>query len=373
VRLGSKVSAVLALWLLLAGCGGSSEAVKEETTAPETATTESPKLIRLTDDLDDPRRGAPTFTVSPDGKKVAFGSVSTQDDNPGIYVVGSDGTGLTNNLASGGNPIWSPDGKKILFGSSREGNPEIYIMDSDGSNQTNLTNNPGRSDVPGTPFDGGAVFSPEGGEIAFVNSRDGNHEIYMMNSDSTSQTNRTNDPGSADTDPAFSLDGKKIVFRKCPLRGGTCHFYVMSSDGTNQILAANDVGARTPFLSPDGEKLAFRHPDQAGSLKIYLTDVDRFNPISLTDQLGTFVSHPVFLPDGRIAFVSNPAHDDEIYTINQDGTGQTNLTNDPTANDGGGGDKGPSFSADGKKMAFLKAHYDESGNYISEIYLMNLQ
>ena len=38
-------------------------------------------------------------------------------------------------------PAWSPDGKKIVFTSNRDGNSEIYVMNADGSGQTNLTRN----------------------------------------------------------------------------------------------------------------------------------------------------------------------------------------------------------------------------------------
>jgi len=37
-------------------------------------------------------------------------------------------------------PVWSPDGSRIVFTSSRDGNSEIYVMDADGQNLTNLTN-----------------------------------------------------------------------------------------------------------------------------------------------------------------------------------------------------------------------------------------
>ena len=62
--------------------------------------------------------------------------------------------------ADGGNqqdssPSWSPDGKRIVFMSKRDGNTEVYVMDADGGNLQNLTNNPGGDSGPAwlnTPF-----------------------------------------------------------------------------------------------------------------------------------------------------------------------------------------------------------------------------
>ena len=48
---------------------------------------------------------------------------------------------LTNNSATDHGPSWSPDGLKIVFHSDRDGDHEIYVMNTDGSNPTNITNN----------------------------------------------------------------------------------------------------------------------------------------------------------------------------------------------------------------------------------------
>ncbi|MBU7017477.1 MAG: PD40 domain-containing protein, partial [Theionarchaea archaeon] len=60
-------------------------------------------------------------------------------------VMDSDGSNLknvTNNPARDFEPSWSPDSKRIVFVSDRDGNMEIYCMNADGSNLKNLTNNP---------------------------------------------------------------------------------------------------------------------------------------------------------------------------------------------------------------------------------------
>ena len=55
---------------------------------------------------------------------------------------------LTNNASDDWSPSWSPDGKRIVFSSERDGDREIYVMDADGGNPQNLTNNPHRDGDP---------------------------------------------------------------------------------------------------------------------------------------------------------------------------------------------------------------------------------
>ena len=51
-------------------------------------------------------------------------------------------TRLTNHPQGDGLPAWSPDGRRIVFTSDRDGNWDIYVMNADGSNMTRLTNHP---------------------------------------------------------------------------------------------------------------------------------------------------------------------------------------------------------------------------------------
>ena len=96
----------------------------------------------------------------------------------------------------GGGP--SVPSEKIAFTSSRDGNYEIYVMNSDGTGQTRLTNNAASDEFPS--------FSADGSKIAFASCRDGNWEIYVMNSDGSGQTNLTNN-AARDEDPSFGIVG----------------------------------------------------------------------------------------------------------------------------------------------------------------------
>jgi Tol biopolymer transport system component len=125
---------------------------------------------------------------SPDGKRIVFDT--TRDGNSEIYVMNANGTNqtrLTRNPASDVKPSWSPDGKQIAFQTNRDGNDEIYVMSPvAGARAIDITVNPSRDADP--------AWSPNGRQIAFDTNRDGNDEIYVMNRNGTQQTRLTADP-----------------------------------------------------------------------------------------------------------------------------------------------------------------------------------
>ena len=82
--------------------------------------------------------------------------------------------------------------ERIAFTSMRDGNNEIYAMDTDGKNKRRLTNNKASDSAP--------AWSPNGQKIAFVSRRDNNNEIYIMDTDGSNQTRLTNNSGNSDDD-----------------------------------------------------------------------------------------------------------------------------------------------------------------------------
>ena len=270
--------------------------------------------------------------------------VSKRDGNREIYVMDADGGNqqrLTNHPDNDWNPSWSPDGKRIVFHSNRDGHvhvihgrptSEIYVMDTDGGNPQNLTNNPGNDISPS--------WSPDGKRIAFSSDRDwdkGDHnsEIYVMDADGRNPQNLTNDLN-ADYSPSWYPDGKRIVFSS--RRDGhfenefgiTEEIYVMDADGGNQQrLTENRKNDWHPSWSPDGKRIAFA-ADRKGrfeNFEIYVMDADGGNQQRLTENR-VYDYSPSWSPDGkRIAFTSERDGNSEIYVMDADGGNQRNLTN----------------------------------------------
>ena len=178
------------------------------------------------------------------GQRIASGKRASDDS--------SEPRNLTNHEQADSWPAWSFDGQHIAFSSNRDGNFEIYVMDSDGSDGSNprrLTDNLASDRHP--------AWSPDGQHIAFSSNRDGNNnnDIYVMGSDG-SAPRRLTDNLASDEFPAWSSDGQHIAFSSS--RDGNYEIYVMGSDGSApRRLTDNLASDRHPAWSPDGRHIAF--------------------------------------------------------------------------------------------------------------------
>ena len=101
---------------------------------------------------------------------------------------------------------YSPDGKQIVFCSTRDGNPELYLMDADGSNVRRLTNAP--------RYDGGPFFSPDGRWIVFRSDRgkEGFLQIYVIGVDGKNETPLTDNPNTVNWAPYWHPTEPYIIW-----------------------------------------------------------------------------------------------------------------------------------------------------------------
>ena len=100
--------------------------------------------------------------------------------------------------------VFSPDGKRIAFGSDRSGSVEIWTCNSDGTNQAQLTSL--QAADAGTPS-----WSPDGTTIAFDARLEGHGDIFVISADGGSPRRLTTEPVDNNV-PTWSRDGKWIYF-----------------------------------------------------------------------------------------------------------------------------------------------------------------
>jgi TolB protein len=249
---------------------------------------------------------------------IAFGlrSGNTQDD---IWMIGIDDhnlTQLTNYPGSEWLLDWSPDSTQVLFTSDRDGRVDLYLINRDGTNLTRLTDSKEREEY--------ASFSPDGSKILFIQwNEEVNGEIWVMNKDGSQKTNLTNTPTS-EFSASWSPDGSKIVYVGYESEQGV-QIYTMNADGSNRNRLTSGRNNYYPVWSPDGTKILF---------------------VSERDS-----SEEMIFPDNT-----------EIYLMNSNGTGQKRLTRNP------GNDCYPSFSPDGRKIAFINVAFQNANG---RIYVMN--
>lgn len=206
-----------------------------------------------------------------------------------------------------------------------------------------------------------AAFPGGNGKIAYVKNLDGNFEIFTVNPDGTGETNISNNANS-DNSPDWSPDGAKVAFARSGVGGG---LFTMNADGSGQALVPNTGGVIAATIisnvswSPDGGRIAF---GGGGRINVIDADGTGLTPVGPT---GAQVSQPEWSPDGtRIAFVVAEDPTDlngtDVWVMNADGTGATNLTSSP-----GVRDVAPDWAPDGSRIIYA------SGAFGAELWAMD--
>lgn len=225
-------------------------------------------------------------------------------DAPGVASVAEDGTvtgtgfghARVTATASGGKSATADayvEGELLLAG-TRGGGSKLQLYWMDRSNLADLrraTSDTGQAMDPS--------FSPDGSRIAFVSSRDGNSEIYVMDTDGSNQTRVTNDP-LADGRPVFTADGTALIFQS--QRGGKIGIYTAGLDGSGVRPLAADSTSQTPTVSPDGGTIAYASVRNK-NYDIWLMGRDGANQRPFTKTTDRNETEPRFLRDGSLAFL----------------------------------------------------------------------
>lgn len=251
------------------------------------------------------RTGRPGDNVepdwSPDGTRLAFNT--TRGGSPEVLYEYDVTTGTTRQLVAcerpcltDWDPAYSPDGERIAFERGLRplvnGVPSdcgIWIADLRTGRQRQLTS---QTEPPCDPHEIGLVWSPDGKRLAFwreVPSASGELRtaIYTVAVDGTGEQRLTK-PDMVAGEPAYSPDGKWMVFSTYPLHDeleGDSQLYRMRPDGSGMemLTVFKGVRATQPSYSPDGEWIIFAAA-YAARIDLWAIPADGGTPVVVDDR-----------------------------------------------------------------------------------------
>lgn len=272
------------------------------------------------------------YTGEPGIAKTKIAFVSEQGGSRELYVMDYDGYGPRQVTADGFlslMPRWSPDRRHIVFTTYRSRTKQdIDAIELATGKRATLVSMPGLNITP--------AFSPDGTDLVFASSNEGNAEIYKLSLRTKTLTRLTVNNG-GDLSPAWAPSGRELAFVSD--RGGSPQVYLMNADGSNvrRLTFEGDHNA-APAWSPRGNWIAYVCRGQDRQYKLCLISPDGQKRIQITSGQGVDDS-PSWSPDGRhLVFSSTAGGKSHIYMINNDGTDLERLTS------GGAHHSAPSWS-----------------------------
>lgn len=279
---------------------------------------------------------------------------------------------------------WSPDGKRLIFQSTRDGDgcDQIYMMDADGSNVRMVSTGKGVTTC--------GYFLPDGEHILYASTHEASEEcpprpdrskgyvwpvhpgydIFLAKTDGTVVKKLTGSEG-YDAEATVNWKTGRIVYTS--KASGDLDLWTMDVQGGDRRRITTSFGYDGgAFYSPDGARLVWRahHPGDAESrakykalldqnltapmkMELFVAAADGSNMKQITN-FGCASFAPQFTPDGkRIVFSSNKNNCDsrefELFLIDIDGSNVEQVT------DFGGFTAFPEFSPDGKTLVFTSS------------------
>jgi Tol biopolymer transport system component len=305
--------------------------------------------------------------ISPDGKNLCFVRWLVGSGASDLYVVPVVG-GELRRLTSDGvwiySPVWTPDGREIVFSSNRSGGQNLWRIPAVGGKPRRLDFAQG--EVRSTAFatvgpdksvrmaystsvfddniwrldlthggkpkpvvasmarDWSPQFSPDGNRMAFSSDRSGSFEIWVSRADGSLPVQLTSFGGGVVESPRWSPNGKHIAFAALVERSAANftpkinrHVYLVDAGGgISHRLTSDRAEESRPSFSQDGRWIYFRS-DRSGTQQIWKISTDGgTSPIQVTRTSGfeAFES-----PDGRLLYFTKGRTQAGLWSMPVDG------------------------------------------------------
>jgi Tol biopolymer transport system component len=281
--------------------------------------------------------------------RIAFARFDPALDGTVTYTANPDGSHVEQLFSAGpsGEPRWSPDGSEVaILAACTDGeeNCALTIANPDTGEFRQLK----MSDP--TLFTACIVWSPDGKRLAcegFGEPDSSRNGIYTIrSSDGGGLTRMTSSPGGYDMPGDYSPQGKQLVFARFDQNDDPVGLYVVKTNGRHlrRITPPGTIVSSPGDWSPQGNAIVFARrvsADKRNSLWVVHSDGSGLQEIRLQAQpaCGGPISnpasrgciHPRWSPDGRKIIFSiftetATGEVENVYTVNADGTGLTQVT-----------------------------------------------
>ncbi len=237
--------------------------------------------------------------VSPDGKRIAFGTDDGKEAIIWIYEL--SGATATKPLTRGSNnrfPTWSSDSKRVAFQSDREGDRGLFWQPVDGGQAARLTTpNAGEAHEPES-------WSPDGDTLLFSVTKGSGVSLWTLSVTEKKAMPFGDVQSSIRTGAVFSPDGQWVAYASWGASAKTIYVQPFPATGDTHQLPQGAVEPKHPLWSPDGTQL-FYNPGPG-----------QFESVTVTTQptfaFGNHVAVPRPFP-GAAPFLRRP------YDITPDG------------------------------------------------------
>jgi TolB protein len=231
-----------------------------------------------------------------------------------LWIADADGEGAQSALTSP-EPIisasWSPNGSQLAYVSFESRKPVVYVHDVSSGRRRLVANFRGSNSAP--------AWSPDGKQLAVTLSRDGNSQIYVIDSSGAGEARRLTQSSGIDTEPVYSPDAKAIYFVSD--RGGSPQVYRMpvAGEGAGRAERVTFAGNYniSPAVSPDGKRLAYISR-VAGDFRLHVMELGSQASLALTDTSAD--ERPSFSPNGKlILYATRQGGKESLVTSTLDG------------------------------------------------------
>lgn len=299
---------------------------------------------------------------SPDGRSVVFSSTRSGNTDLWIRDLQGETRQFTKDAAEDSQPAWSPDGRHILFVSSRGvGETVDHSVFFGYSLGGNLWKMPVLGDTPTMLIEDAynPSWSPDGSGFAYDSSASGQRRIWIADAQGEQRRELTRDESdlAAHTRPAWSPDGKWVVYeRQSGSQSRASELWLISPQDETSIRLTADQGRHFSPAWASSDSIVFAS-DRGGAINLWQMDIDPDSgePLAAPAQItrgGGEDTDPAVSVGGKLVYVSQQRLFN-TWKVGVDPVKWALVSEPESIFDTVWNDYAPALSADGTRLAFV--------------------